>query len=146
MVRSSHELIFESNFSDDRSSDVNIVESLDYPIEKQVSDPDEFDFSYEFLNSCDIEFVHVDSISILDFFFSSEFDLIDYKSSDLVTIDSSLVESALNTHYVEYRKFTCVSAKATCIGSFLLNVILMLLFLGERICSWMHNYLLALSC
>ena len=50
-------------------------------------------FSYEFLSSCDIEFVPVDSISLVDFFFSSEVDLIDYKPSSLDSIESSLVDS-----------------------------------------------------
>ena len=40
-------------------------------------------FSYEFLSSCDIEFVPADSISLVDFRFSSEVDLIDYKPSSL---------------------------------------------------------------
>ena len=72
------------------------VESFDSSFENQVSDPDEFDFfSYEFLSSCDIEFVPADSISLVDFLFSSEVDLIDYKPSSLGPIESSSVDSAL---------------------------------------------------
>jgi len=37
------------------------VESFDSSFEKQVSDPDEFDFSFEFFNSCDTEFSLADS-------------------------------------------------------------------------------------
>ena len=44
-----------------------------------VSDLDEFDFYYEFFNSYDTEFVPADSMSLDDFFFSSEVDIIDYK-------------------------------------------------------------------
>ena len=54
----------------DLSSYVGLVESLDSPFEQQVSDPDEFDFSYEFFNSCDIDFVPADSISLCLFFLS----------------------------------------------------------------------------
>ena len=103
-------------------------------------------FSYEFLSSCDIEFVPVDSISLVDFFSPSEVDLIDYKTSSLGAIESSLVDSALTLPFVEDRKVICVSSKVTCIGSFLLIMILMLLFLVDRILGWIHNFLLALSC
>ena len=48
--------------------------------------------------------------------------------------------------FVEDSKVTCVSAKVTCIGSFLLNVILMLFFLRDGIFSWIHNFLLASPC
>ena len=40
----------------DWSSYVDLVESFDSSFEQQVSDPDEFDFSYEFFNSRDTEF------------------------------------------------------------------------------------------
>ena len=49
------------------------------PFKQQVSDLDEFDFSYEFFDSCDTEFVPADSISLVDFFSPSEVDLTDYK-------------------------------------------------------------------
>ena len=52
----------------DLSSFVGLVESFDSFFEQQVSDLDEFDFSYEFFNSCDTEFVPTDSISLVDFF------------------------------------------------------------------------------
>ena len=55
------------DFPMDRSSYVGLVEFLDSPFEQQVNDPDEFDFSYEFFNSCDIEFVPLDSISLVYF-------------------------------------------------------------------------------
>ena len=126
----------------DLSSYVGLVESS---FEQQVSDLDEFDFSYEFFNSCDIEFVPADSISLVDFCSPSEVDLIDYKPSDLGTIESSFIDSSLTTPSIEDSKVTCVSAKVTRIGSFLLNMIWMLLFLGDRICSWIHNFLLAVS-
>ena len=102
-------------------------------------------FSYEFLISCDIEFVPADSISLVDFCCPSEVDLIDYKPSSLGSIESSLVDSSLTLHFIEDSKVTCVSSKVTHIGSFLLNMILMLLFLGDRICTWIHNCLLALE-
>ena len=59
---------FPSNH--DFSSYVGLVESFDSFFEQQVSDPDEFDFSYEFFNSCDTEFVPADSISLVDFLLS----------------------------------------------------------------------------
>ena len=61
------------------SSYVGLVESFDSSFEQQVSDPDEFDFSSEFFNSCDTKFVPTDSISLVDFCSPSEVDLIDYK-------------------------------------------------------------------
>ena len=70
----------------DLSSYVGLVEFLDSPFEEQVSDPDEFVFSYRFLNSYDNEFVLVDSISLVDFFSPSEVDLTDYKPSRLGAI------------------------------------------------------------
>ena len=65
---------------------------------------------------------------------------------DLGTIESSFVDSSLTKPFVEDSKVTCFSAKVTCIGSFLLNMILMLLFLGEMILSWIYNCLLAFFC
>ena len=58
---------------------VGVVESFDSPIKQQVGDPDEFDFSYEFFNSCDTEFVPTYSISLVDFFSPSAVDFTDYK-------------------------------------------------------------------
>ena len=46
----------------DLLSYVGLVESFDSSFEQQASDPDEFDFSYRFLNSCDTEFVIEDSV------------------------------------------------------------------------------------
>ena len=97
----------------DRSPYVSIFESLDSRFKQQVSDPDEFDFSYRFFNSYDTEFVPSDSISPVDFFCSSEIDLIDYKPSVLGTIESSLVDSNLTTLSVEDSKVACVSTKVT---------------------------------
>ena len=102
----------------DLSSCVGLVESFHSSFEKQVSDPDEFDFSYEFFNSCDTEFVPADSISLVDFFSPSEVDLIDYKPLSFGAIESSSVDSALTTSFVEDSKVTCVSAKVTRIGFF----------------------------
>ena len=51
----------------DWSSYVDLVESFDSYFEQQVSDPDEFDFSYEVFNSCDTDFVSTDSISLVFF-------------------------------------------------------------------------------
>ena len=59
------------------SSYVGLVESFDSFFEQQVSDPDEFDFSYEIFNSRDTEFVLADSISLVDFFSPSEVDITD---------------------------------------------------------------------
>ena len=119
---------------------------MDSPFEQQVSDPDEFDFSYDFFNSCDIEFVPTGSLSLVDFFSPYKVDLIDYKLSSLGSIESSSVDSSLTLPFLEDSKVACVSAKVTCIGSFLLNMIMMLLFLGDRIFSWIHNCLLASPC
>ena len=128
------------------SSYVVLVDSFDSSFEQQVSDLDEFDFSYEFFNYRDTEFVPADSISILVFSFSSELDLTNYKPSNIGTIDSYFVDSSLTTPFVEYSKVPCVSTKVTCIISFLLNVILMLLFLRDNIFSWIHNCLLPSPC
>ena len=67
----------------DLSSYVGLVDYFDSSFEQQVSDPDEFDFSYEFFNSPDIEFVPTDSISLVDFCSPSEVDLTDYKPLSL---------------------------------------------------------------
>ena len=77
--------------------------------------------------------------------FASEVDLIDYKPSSLGSIESSSIDSALNLPFIEDSKVTCISAKVTRIRSFLLNMILMLLFLGDRIFSWIHKCLLSFS-
>ena len=83
---------------------------MDSPSEQQVSDPYEFDFSYEFFNSCDIEFVPADSTSLVDIFFSFEVDLTDYKPSSLGAIESFSVDSALTLLFVEDSKVACVSS------------------------------------
>ena len=93
------------------SSYVGFVESFDSSFEQQVSDPDEFDFSYEFSNSCDIEFVPADSISLVDFFSPSKVDLTDYKPSILGAIEYFSVDSVLTFPFVEDSKVTCVFAK-----------------------------------
>ena len=93
----------------------------------------------------DIEFVPADFTSLVDILFSSEVDLIDFEPSSLGAIESSSVDSALTFPFVEDSKVACVSTKVTRIRSFLLNMILMLLFLGDRILSWIHNCLLDLS-
>ena len=72
-----------------------LVESFNSSFEQQVNDLDEFDFSYEFFNSHDTEFVPIDSISLVDFCSPSEVDLIDYKPLSLGPIESSSVDSAL---------------------------------------------------
>ena len=118
----------------------------DSPFEQQVSDPDEFDFSYEFFKSYDTEFVPTDSISLVDFFSPSKVDLTNYKSLGLGIIESSSVDSALTTPFVEDNKVASVSTKVTCIRFFLLNMILIFLFLGDMILSWIHNCLLASPC
>ena len=63
----------------DLSFYVGLVESFDSSFEQQVSDADEFDFSYEFFNSYDTEFVSSYCISLVDFFSLSEVDITDYK-------------------------------------------------------------------
>ena len=75
----------------DQSSFVGLVDFLDSPFEHQVSDPNEFDFSYEFFNSCDTAFVPTESISLIDFCSPSEVDLTDYKPSSLGAIESSSI-------------------------------------------------------
>ena len=117
----------------DLSSYVGLVESFDSSFEQQVSDPDEFDFSYEFFNSRDTEFVPTESISLFYFCSPSEVYITDYKPSSLGSIESSSIDSTLNLPFIEDSKATRVSTKVTHIGSFLLNMILMLLFLGDRI-------------
>ena len=48
VTKSNLDLINNTDISTDRSSYVGLVESFDSSFEQQVSDPDEFDFSYEF--------------------------------------------------------------------------------------------------
>ena len=67
VTKSNPDLLSKFDLPMDRSSYVDLVESFDSPFEQQVSDPNEFDFSYGFFNSFDIEFVPADSISIVDF-------------------------------------------------------------------------------
>ena len=128
----------------DRSSYVGIFEFLDSPFEQKFSDLDEFDFSYEIFNYYDTEFVPAKSISSIDIFFSSKVDITNSKPLGLGTIESSFVDSALTMPFVEDSKVACVSAKVTCIKCFLLNMILMLLFLGDiflvvfTIFYWLH--------
>ena len=62
VTKSNPDLLSKTDFPMDRSSYVGLVESFDSSFEQQVSDPDEFDFSYRFLNSCDTEFVIKDSV------------------------------------------------------------------------------------
>ena len=64
VTKSNPNFLSKLDLAMDRSSYVGLVEFLDSPFEQQVSDPDEFDFSYEFFNSCDTEFVPADSISL----------------------------------------------------------------------------------
>ena len=64
------ELLNNLDLSINQSPSIGLVESSNSPFDQQVSDPDEFDFSYEFFNSCDIEFVPTDSISLVDFLLS----------------------------------------------------------------------------
>ena len=146
MTKSNPNFLSNLDMPMDRSSYVDLVDSFDSSFEQQVSDPDEFDFSYDFFNSCDTEFVPVNSVSLVDFFSPLEVDLIDYKPSILGAIESSLIDSTLTLPFVEDSKVTCVSSKVTCIGSFILNMIMMLLFLGDRIISWIHNCLWASPC
>ena len=114
---------------------VGLVESFDSSFKQQVSDQDEFDFSYEFFNSCDTEFVPADSISLVDFLFPSEVNITDYKPLSLGSIESSSVDSTFSFPFVEDSKVACISTNVTYIRYFLLNMILMLLFLGDRILS-----------
>ena len=93
------DLLSKPDFPMDRSSYVGLVDFLDSSFEHQVSDPDEFDFSFEFFNSFDTEFSLVDSISLVDIFFPSEVDLNDYKPSSLGAIESSSVDFALTIDF-----------------------------------------------
>ena len=79
VTKSNPDLLSNPDIPMDRSSYFGIFYFLDSPFEQQVSNPHEFDFSYEFFNSCDTEFVPTDSISLVDFFSPSDVDLIDYK-------------------------------------------------------------------
>ena len=65
---------------------------------------------------------------LLIFFSPSEVDLTDYKPSRLGAIEYSFIDSTLTLPFIEDSKVTCVSTKVTCIRTFLLNMILMLLF------------------
>ena len=64
------DLLNKPDISIDRSPYFGLVDSLNSPFYQQASDPDEFYFSYEFFNPYDIEFVHANSISLVDFFLS----------------------------------------------------------------------------
>ena len=85
VTKSNLDFLSKPDIPMDWSSYVGLFESLDSSFEQQVSDPDEFDFSYEFFNSYDTEFVPTYSISLV-IFFSSEVDLTHYKISSLGTI------------------------------------------------------------
>ena len=106
MTKSNPDFLHKPDLLMDRYSFVGIFEFLESPLEQQVSDPNEFDFSYEFFNSCDIEFVLVDSIPLVDFFSPYKVDLTDYKPSSLGAIESSLVDSSLNFPSIEDTKVT----------------------------------------
>ena len=112
MTKSNPDLLSKPDFPMDQSSYVGLFEPLDSPFEQQVSDLDEFDFSYRFLNSCDTEFVPAEPISLVYLCFSFEIDLTDCEPSGLGTIESSLVDSSLTTPFVKDSKVTCVSAKS----------------------------------
>ena len=101
VTNSNPDLISKLDIPMDRSSYVGLVESFDSSFEQQVSDPDEFDYSYEFFNSCDTEFVPAYSISPVDFFSPSKVDLTDYKPSSLGSIESSSFDSAITSPFVE---------------------------------------------
>ena len=51
VTNSNPDFLSKPDFPMDRSSFVVLVEFLDSPFKQQVSDLDEFDFSYEFFNS-----------------------------------------------------------------------------------------------
>ena len=95
LTKSNPDFISKPDIPMDRFTYVGIFKFLDSPFEQQVSDPDEFDFSFEFFNSCDTEFALADSISLVDIFFPSEVYLTDYKPSSLGAIESSSLHSSL---------------------------------------------------
>ena len=78
-TKSNTDFLSKPNLPMDWSSYVGLVGFLDSPFKQQVSDRDEFDFSFEFFNSCDTEFALADSISSVDFCSPSEVNLTDYK-------------------------------------------------------------------
>ena len=67
--KSNPDLLNKPDISFDRSPSIGLVESLRSPFKPKFGDPDEFDFSYRFLNSYDTEFVPIESISPIDFSF-----------------------------------------------------------------------------
>ena len=71
VTKSNPDFLSKPDLSMDQCSYVGLFEFLDSPFEQRVIDPDEFDFSYEFSNSCDTEFVPIDYISLVDFLFPS---------------------------------------------------------------------------
>ena len=129
MVKSIPEFLIEYGIYDDRTSYVRIVESL----QQQVSNHGEFDSPCRIFGSCDTKSIFADSISSNNFIFSLEVELTDYKSSSLGTIETSSIDSALTMPFVEDIKVENVSTKVTCIGSLFLNMIIILLFLGDKI-------------
>ena len=103
MIKSNPDLPSRPNLS----SCVGLVESFHSSFEKEVSDPDEFDLSYEFFNSCDTEFVPANSISLVDICFYFEVDIIYHEPSDLGTIESSFIDSSLTSPFVEEKSCMC---------------------------------------
>ena len=101
VTKSNPKLLNKLDLTIDRSHSIGHVESSNSPFDQQVNDPDEFDFSFEFFNSCDIEFALADSISLVDFFSPSEVDLTDYKPSSLGTIEK------LRTHLFYTKLHKC---------------------------------------
>ena len=74
---------------------------MGYAFELQVGVLDDFDSIRIFFDSCDDDSILVDSIIYFSFNIPLEFDLIDYRSSSLGDLDSSLVNSALVINIVE---------------------------------------------
>ena len=102
-------------------------------IEKQVGVPTEFDAIYIIFYFCNAESVPAYYNTSFKFGIPIEFDLADCKSSCLFTTESSSINSSLTMHVVEENKVANVYTKVTCIKPFLLNMILILSFLGNRI-------------
>ena len=63
VTKSNPDFLSNPNLPMDRSFYVGLFEFLHSSFKQQISDPDRLDFSYDFYNSYDNEFVIVDSIS-----------------------------------------------------------------------------------
>ena len=121
------------------SSNGGIFWSLDTAIELQVGVHDEFDYFTSLLGSYNDEFVPIDSIIAFGFDLPHEFDIIDYRSSCLSALETSLVDFALVMNIVENIELIGnIHTKVTHIY----HIFLFIFFRHNHgiVVSWIHDF------